>query len=256
MKTTIKSHFSQSLAALALVVFCTNLGFAAPINYLDKSDIPPGSVTFTQVTESSGTDPVPLYTEPTAVANNLVFTPGGFSSSSAGGGGDVTDGQLNFGLEAESGTALTNVKISEGGNYTLVGSGTDVSFVYAGLFMQVTIFEVDGSLVSPIVVNVSEADDFNLVDHPGASKSWNQIANIDLLQALDDANQDYSLGVTKANVVLNDTLVSISEAGSVALVTKDSFVVEMTAVVPEPTTALLAVLAFSSIGLIAGRRRG
>ena len=40
------------------------------------------------------------------------------------------------------------------------------------------------------------------------------------------------------------------------VIAKKQFIVDVEAVVPEPTTALLAVMAFSGLGLIAGRRRG
>ncbi len=253
--TTIKSYLLRGIAALVCAALFSSSALAASINYGDFADIPSGSITFTQVIESSGTDPVPLYGAPIAVVNDLEFNPLGFTSNSTGGGADITDGQLNFGLMAEPGTAFSDVGIAEFGDYTLFGSGTAITSVGAGLFIQVTITEVDGSPIVPVVaanVNVSVA--FDLIADPGLNQPWSLAASIDIEQFLVDEGIGFVLGATKADVVLNNTLASISEASSVAFIAKKGFVVDVT-VVPEPTTAMLAVFAFTGLGLIAGRRR-
>jgi hypothetical protein len=243
--------------ALASVFFCTNSGLAALMEYGDFDNIPPGTVTFTDVTESSGTDLLPLYDEPTASSNSLIFKPKGFTANATGGAADITDGQLNFGLEAEPGTAITAITLSESGDYTLAGSGTVATAVASGIFLKVTILEVDGDPIDPVVVNTSDSDDADLVNDAGIVVPWDfMLPSVDLLDALDDAGIGYTLGVTAANVVLNDTLLAFSESGTIAFIAKKEFIVDLEAVVPEPTTALLAVLAFSGLGLIAGRRRG
>src|SRR5688572_9139741 len=69
---------------------------AASINYGDFNSNPPG-VMFLDVTESSGTDAVPLFGPPTFVGQELGFSPTpAFAANAAGGTTDLTDGQLNY----------------------------------------------------------------------------------------------------------------------------------------------------------------
>src|SRR3954452_7091132 len=82
--------------ALAAVVFAAPSVRAAVINYGNSGDIPPG-ITFTNVMESSGTDPVPLYGPPSYFTTGMDFDPPSFVASATDGAGDITDGQLNFG---------------------------------------------------------------------------------------------------------------------------------------------------------------
>lgn len=82
-------------ASLAVVGLFADDSVGASINYGNFGPIPP-RVSFLGVEESSGTDAVPLYGPPTPFPVGLDFNPASFVASSAGGGADITDGQLNF----------------------------------------------------------------------------------------------------------------------------------------------------------------
>src|SRR5882757_4583844 len=119
------------LMALATVLSVAALAtgpaaHAALINYGDFP-VPSAGIVFQQVTESSGTDPVPLYGPPTPFAVGLDFTPTSFTSSSSGGSGDITDGQLNFSVQGQAGpggvVGITSLSVFESGDYSLLGAG-------------------------------------------------------------------------------------------------------------------------------------
>ncbi len=101
---------------------------AALINYGDFP-VPSAGIVFQQVTESSGTDAVPLYGPPTPFVTGLDFLPpSSFASSATGGAADITDGQLNFGVQGQAGpggvVGINSLTVQEGGGFTLVGAGT------------------------------------------------------------------------------------------------------------------------------------
>src|SRR5438270_709188 len=102
--TRALTTFSRKPRLIALATFFSAAvlaagpaAHAATINYGDFP-VPPAGITFQQVTESSGTDPVPLYGPPTPFVVGLDFDPTSFVSSSTNGAADITDGQLNFGI--------------------------------------------------------------------------------------------------------------------------------------------------------------
>jgi hypothetical protein len=255
MATPIQSFYFASAAVAALM--CSSSTLAASINYGDFNDIAGGGlVTFTAVTESSGTDPVPLYNAPTTLVDSLDFNTTSFAAQATDGSVDITDGQLNFGLVAEPGKAFSAIDISEAGDYTLAGSGTAATSIAAGLVMFVTIQEVDGvALASPVTVSTTVSDDADLANDAGIALPWDLSVGIDLLGELDTAGIIYNLGVTKADVVLNNTLLAFSEQGTIAFIAKKEFALDVTTEVPEPTTAGLALLALASLGLAAPAER-
>lgn len=234
------------LSCLALLAGLSLLGArnaqAASICYGDFSDIPPGTVTFKEVQESSITDSVPLFGAPTVIADTLDFDPIGFGASSAGGVPDITDGQLNFGLWSDTG--MTSISFSEAGDYTLAGAGTAATQVIAGLNVMVDILAVDGMVLDEAIQvggNVTFMAD--LVNDAGIVVPWSLGLVIDLAGALLDEQMDFQLGVTHAEVVLDNQLLAFSELGSVAFIAKKDF----TVTVPEPTSLLLGSLALLAL---------
>ena len=66
----------QSILCLGIVLgVVTGASLAAPINYGDFSDIPPGAVMYTDVTETANTpgDSEPLFGAPVVSGNALRF---------------------------------------------------------------------------------------------------------------------------------------------------------------------------------------
>ena len=248
-----------SLTIMILLYVCSSAN-AASINY---GDFAGSSVMYLDVTETANTpdDEEPLYRSPTLSGTKLDFDPAGFSASGTGGSVDLTDGQLNFTLMGLPGNAIMSISFSEGGDYSLVGTGSAATQIFYGLAVSsVTVLEVDGmALGSP--VNLAAASAFgvdDLSDGIDISAPWSLALNYDVNAALTQASVDFITGATKLEIAVNNTLGAISEPSSIAFIAKKDFMIDVetevfTKNVPEPTTALLALLAL--LTLLAHRRR-
>lgn len=249
-----------ALAAFVALAF-SSIANAAPINY---GAFVGDSVTYSNVTESSGTDPEPLYGAPIIVGNQLKFfdptaTPQslGFIAYAAGGVGDVTDGKLVFGLTAHLGYGITSLSLSEGGDYTLAVLGTEVAQVFASLITyEVEVTEVDGAPITPFTLN-SVQSVFEQLTGPAIPESgfWSVSDFFDLEQALVDRSIPFVLGATKLTVTIDNTLVAQASSGSNAFIQKKSFSIDVETKVPEPATFVLAAAAAAGMGVIARRRQ-
>lgn len=265
MIRTPRRIFSAGAAALGLglVALLSPLSQAASINYGNFGPVAPG-ISFENVTETSVTDSVPLYGSPVAYATGLDFNPMGFVAYGVGGGGDITDGQMNFTIAGQvvngNATAISSVTLSEGGDYTLVGTGTAATQVQGGAIMNVTIKEIDGIAVAPIIlapVNASVA--FNLVANNGLAQPWSLGLTSNISAQLAALSIPFTVGATKVDVALNNTLTAISEPSTIAFIAKKDFRIDLvpdTGVIPEPSTLALAGLALCGIGAVSRRRVG
>ena len=234
----------RSLLALTILMCLSPCANAMSINY---GDFFGSSVMFLDVTETANTpdDEEPLYLAPTIIGDKLDFDPAGFSATATGGSADLTDGQLNFTLMGISGTAITSIWLSERGDYSLLGSGTEVTQVVYGLgIASVTVLAIDGvSLAVPIPLSAeSESDGDDLGDGVEVSTHWDLSLHYDVPSALDEAEIDFRIGATKLEVALNNTLGAISEPSSIAFIAKKDFMIDVeTEIIPEPLTLVLAV---------------
>lgn len=252
-------RYLRIVACFTAAIAFSGLSHAATINYGNSPVIPPG-VTFSDVTESSGTDAVPLYGAPAYFNTGIDFDPTSFVASAVNGAADITDGQLNFTLTGDTSgpglTAINSLSLFEAGDYSLVGTGTSATEVFAGAIIQVTVTEIDGVAVAPInLVPVSISVDFDLAADSGLVQPWSLNTSINIAAQLTTLGHSFVAGATQIEVAINDTLIAISEAGSVAFIAKKNFTVNVNAstqVVPEP--ASLALLASGGL-LIAWRRR-
>jgi hypothetical protein len=240
MSRTTRSFFKASAVALSLAVvgLFSAAAQAASINYGNHG--PVAGVSFLQVTESSGTDPVPLYGPPTAFAVGLDFNPVGFAASSSGGGADITDGQLNYTMTNAAG--ISSISVFEAGDYTLAGVGGAGTSVNAGAIIRATVTEVNGVAVAPInllPVNASFSDAL-----PGAAivAPWSVGATLNV--GLPGGQR-----ATRIDVAIDNSLVATSEASTAAFIAKKEFIVRGT-VIPEPATFALAGMALCSLGLV------
>jgi PEP-CTERM motif len=252
----------RTLTAACLVVvalFANSIVQAATINY-GNFNVPPAGIMFLQVTESSVTDPVPLFGPPSPFVTGLDFDPITFASSSANGAADITDGQLNFtimGLSNPNGyVGITGINLSEAGDYTLAGAGGPPTSVFAGAIIRATITEVNGVPVAPINVPPVNASFGDSLPGQVVVAPW----SLGLFQNIDAALGQGQLA-TKVEVVINNTLVSTSEPNpsTVAFIAKKEFVIRLIPetvgdpFIPEPST--LVLLAVAGSGLLAVRRR-
>jgi hypothetical protein len=239
--------------AVAVAGFLTvGAASAAVINY-GNFPVPPSGITFQNVTESSGTDAVPLYGPPSPFVTGLDFNPTTFVSSATNGAIDVTDGQLNFTIKGVvvspgNGAGVNGFSITEGGDFSLLGVGTNATQALAGVSIHATVTEIDGVPVAPIVLTPQNASvGFNLVSNPGLLQPWSLgtgFGNIDA--QLTAAGKTFTIGATKVDVVIDDSLNALSQAGSSAFIAKKDFVLttdtDISGVLPEPTSAVVAGL--------------
>ena len=255
MIRTLCRYSSLRRAALALLLIGMPAAVrAASISYLAVGPIPPG-VMFTNIVESSATDGVPLYGAPSPIVVGLDFSPTpAFSAFSSNGGADLTDGQLNFTIMAGPGSGgIPLINFSEGGLFTLAGAGTPATQVLAGAILRATVLEINGAPVAPInlaPINASVA--FNLVTDPGLNQPWSLSLSLDVASQLAFLGFGPNQIATKADVVINNALVAISEPMTVAQISKSDFDVTL---MPEPASCLLLGMALCGIGLARGVRK-
>lgn len=237
--------------ALAAVVICA-AGAAANASILPHGNFTAADLNYLGVTESSGTDPVPLFDTPHVVTNSLDFDPKGFVSYASNGTADVTDGQLNFDIVAHAGKAITGVNISEGGDYSLVGVGTTTS-VSASVIAFVKITEINYVPLAAnqiISIPASSASFTDSLPGPMTSVPWSLGLGVNVAGFL-GANQV----ATRVQVVLNNTLTTTSEASTLAFIAKKDFIIDTQTGdtnVPEP--AALGILAVAGLAMLRQRR--
>jgi hypothetical protein len=250
MIRTIRRHSIVHRAALALMLIgMPAIAGAASISYPAVGPIPPG-LTFTNIVESSGTDGVPLYGSPSPIVVGLAFNPTpAFSATSTNGGADLTDGQLNYTITAGPGSGgIPLINFSEGGLFTLAGIGTPATQVLAGAILRATVFEINGAPVAPInLAPVSASAAFNLVANPGLNQTWGFSLSLDVAAQLAFLGFGPNQLATKADVVIDNALIAISQPGTVAQISKDDFVVTL---MPEPASCLMLGMALCGVGFI------
>lgn len=216
------------------------------INYGNFGPVPPG-VTFEQVKEYSGTDPVPLFNPPDPFSVGLDFEPT-FVSLSNGGVADITDGQLNFDILAP-GVGINSISLFESGDFALAGAGTAATQALAGAYMTITVMHINGGSppggpfsLPPVNASVG----FNLLANPGTNQLWS-------LGLTAPINLPQGQIATWVKVAIDNTLITLSEAGSLSFIAKKDFRISTTPNIPEPATLMLTGLA--GVISLAFRRR-
>jgi len=244
MHSRVPTAFLCVLGALLAVAVATHPASAATIAYGSFGPVPPG-ITFSDVGESSGTDPVPLYGPPEVFSIGLDFDPVDFVATSTGGPADITDGQLNFTVSDTSLSGISFLSLFEAGDYALEGSGTTASAVFAGAILRVTITQLDGVFVAPIsLAPVNGSLGFDLVSNAGIVQPWSLGLGLDIAGQLGPDQR-----ATQIEVVIDNQLLATSEAASVAFIAKKDFRIDVS--VPEPGTLLLLLVA--GLALLSGR---
>lgn len=251
-----------SVAALAAAALFGASSADAAILYGDFSDVPPGGVMYTDVQESSFSEPVPpnaFYGRPTVTSNLLDFDNMAFGTSSSGGALNLIDGQINFTIMALPGAGLTGFSIVESGDYSFAGvTPVPGTFVSASAGATVDIIEVDGvTLTAPIRVFASDifVDTYDINDGAGPPSTgllnWNLTTFVDLAAVLPSGAL-----ATKVEVAIDNQLNTATSPGNQAAIAKKDFKIIPAGDlipndIPEPASIALVALA----GLACGARR-
>lgn len=233
---------------------CAIAGSAfAQINY---GNFTGANVRYLGVTESTGTgDPLPLFGAPVITQDALVFNPN-FSSTSVGGTPDITDGQLSMVVESLGSQAITGFSITERGDFRFVGNGTAATTATVSLTLFVTILEINNAPVAPILLPVlngtfgPSGGSYNLANNPtpGQNGLWFGGGMVDVAGYM--AANNIAGSATSIRVVLDNTLTTTSEAGTIAFIRKKDFDGLSMTVIPAPGSAALV-----GMGAIAAFRR-
>jgi hypothetical protein len=260
------SHWLLVLVGAVSLCFILSADFvaqAAPINY---GDFMGNTVTYVGVTEDSNSgDAPPLFGAPTVSGDSLDFDPVGFDANATGASGvDVTDGNLKFMVVAKPGFAIENLQLSEAGDTTLAGFGTDATFTAVTGTGVLNISMVDGIGIN--VISVPFAMTFSpsggtyglLTDGGGGPlfhTFWSGGVLLDIDSILLANNVGFNLGATKISVNLDNTLTALSEDGTFSLIAKKEFGgLSITTNIPEPAT--FALVGIAVLGLVVSRRPG
>jgi hypothetical protein len=231
-----------SLCASLLGLF-SSVANAASISYGNFAA--PPATQFLNVTESSGTDAVPLYGPPAPFATGLDFDPQSFTASAGGGGADVTDGQLNFTVAAP---VINSVSLFEAGDYTLAGIGSPATQVFAGAIIRATVTQINGVNIAPLVLAPSNASFGDTLPGTVVVAPWSLGTTLNIAGQLPAGSN-----ATRVEIAINNQLIGISEPTTVAFIAKKEFIINVNTEIPEPGTFALAGL--SLCGIVAASRR-
>lgn len=258
--TNPMNNLRRNWLAIAVgVVMCSAIpaALAQTTNY---GNFAGATVVYTDVTEYSGTDPLPLFNAPIIAGNTLDFNP--TFSSFAENGSDTTDGQLSFGIDSMSGNAIDELVLSEGGAYTMVGNGSAFVDVTAVFYIDIYAVDFAGPGTSPLVsltnsMTFSPNPDGTILHTPVFTQGqWSGGVSIDINDALVQAGVDFEMGATLLSVTLDNTLVAYSSAdGTTSFIDKKDFKGFSITVVPEPSSIALALLSLGGLGLRIFRNR-
>jgi len=248
----------RSVGICALVLSSAVIKITPAIASIDYGDFSGTNVNYLQVTESSTTNSNALYGSPTVTANAIEFGPNSFGASSSNGGTDTTQGDLTTTLSADPNIQVLGLQFEEAGDYTLQGTGTAATAVSVTAPVTITILDVNGAPITPIVSNTTlvftPSSTYSLPANAGAGVTYTGSAMVNLSSLVIGAG--YTGQATEVSWDLDNTLTASSEPCTVALIAKKavsgSVMVQPVLGVPEPATLSLVVMA---LPLLASRRR-
>ncbi len=221
------------------------------------SDVSAATVNFVDISEGSPTgDPEPLYGQPIAVVDTLLFpTTASFSAASVdGAGSDQTDGKLNFMVEAKNGYFITSLSISEGGLTTLTAPFGGDAYTEVVGFAVVKVLEIGNA-----PVNLPAIQSFLSITPLGGQYLLSDIGGSSFATGWTGSlNLPLPASTTKLSVTLDNNLFAATLGpGTRAFIDKKAFEIDVdTELIPEPTTTMLAFTGVAGMFLTVFRRKG
>jgi hypothetical protein len=250
----MKRTIARFTLFLTLIAFCNSAAQATVIH----SNVSAANVNYTNISEGAVTpDPEPLYGQPFANVNNLIFTPtADFSAvSTSGGPSDLTDGKLTFIATAKPGFELGLLKFHESGLTVLHAPFGGDAFTSVLAFAEIKVLAVSGVPVTTVPTThfFSFAPDSSFLHSadatgPTFATPWVGTLNVSLPDK-----------TSKVLVTIDNHLYAATVGvGTGALIDKKGFEIDIDVdlnpdYIPEPGTLLLSFLGAAFIGL---RRRG
>ena len=243
-----------------LAILCLFSGSANAI-IIEYGDFTGSDVMYINVTEDTRMSPLALFGAPSIQGNTLDFDPNSFaatvSSTTGTSNTQEVEGRLSFTLMSnDNASALTNLYITEAGDYTLTGLGNATASASVSTPVEWAIIEVDGS---PLTTAVSGQGDlvftpnggsYSLPADVGTGVLWEGELDVDIAGFA--AANGITGAVTKVEFVMENVLtVTASDGGSAAIFKKDFNGVTISTI-PEPST--FALFAMALFGLMAVRR--
>lgn len=253
---------AAALVSLTFAATAARDAAAASINYGDFSGT---TVMYLDVTESSITDPVPLYGDPQLVGNSLIFRPTDFGSTSTGASSDMTDGQLSTTIMSTPNDVIHTIHIEESGDFLLAGSSNAFAMAMIMAPVNVRVTHIDGQeIMGPmpqaqipltLLHNGSPTDGIFTLDDEGAGPGlWSGSLTIDIDALIQQAG--LSGHATKVLFSMDNKLATASEAGTVADIHKKDLALMLTTnPIPEPSTLVLCGIGAVVLGGAGWRRR-
>jgi hypothetical protein len=234
-------------------------GFSCSLATADiiHSDVNGNSVWFTNISEGSPTgDPLPLYGQPFANGDELVFTPtANFSAvSTSGGPSNQTDGKLNVIIESKPGAFIDAIDFEETGLTILNAPFGGDAFTSVLAFAQIKILEVNDAAVvtTPTTHFYNFAPDSSFLHSADASGPSFATPWVGLLSVtMPDL-------VTKVLLTIDNHLYAATVGvGTGALIDKKGFSISVTPGgdpnIPEPSTIAMGLVGLAGFLI---RRRG
>lgn len=228
---------SALLSFVSILGLLTVPAWGATAGYPDLPGSGEGEVDFIDISETSNTDPLPLFGEPTRMGNQLFFFPTGFVSTSDNGDLGMTDetsSTLDVTIVADEGYYIQSITFSELGDYIVTGIGTDATFA-----------SVTGTMTA---------------------KPGNILANLEIVPAppyyspSSGAYQGYAvidlsgMNITEVMLGIQNTLQTGSEAHTTASIQKNIISAPTIDVMVIPEPGCLFLLALGGAALIRRRR--
>ncbi len=182
-----------------LLLFGVSTAAADTIYYGNRTG---SSVDFTNINETSITDPGALFGAPMVAGDRLLFFPPAYSSHSENLAADTTSATLQFKVTAKPGMFIDGIRMREIGDYTLTGSGGEGTQAHISGYLTVTDLRGTNGTATDFTSDL-------FTSTPGSSPfslSW-------------DVNLT-GKNITMAMVSFNNTLQTSSQQGTTAFIQK------------------------------------
>lgn len=166
----------------------------------------------------------------------------------------MVDDTLTITIQANSGSYIDDVLLTEAGDTTLFGEAFAATVVSASVFVD--IFEIDGVAVNNINGNAAmiftRDGEFESNDEGYGTHIWTGSLLIDLDAIIAGAPGGVVGRATRIQLNLDNTLIAYAASGATSRIEKKDIDGLAITIVPEPTTAVLMGLGL--VGLAAIRR--